>query len=354
MVPVDLARGAEQISTLAEGLLRDHPSLPSAAVALMSADGAQALVAHGVADPATGDPLTVDHAYRIASCTKSFVAASVVTLVAEGQVMLDAPVIDLLPADTAELFTRFEHGRSVTVRQLLQHRSGLVDHSTFPEFAAPAAREWTPTGQLAIAVARPALCAPGAAFAYSDSGYVVLGQMIEHLTGQPLATAVRDRAGIDARTMPSLHWELVESTPAGVVRAHQLFDGHDTHDWNPTFDLFGGGGLVSTLLDLARWWSSWFGGAHGDIAQHLADPAPTLDPRSVPFPAGDRVGLGLFGRRVHGLTVWSHGGFWGLETGHVPELGVSYAVSLTHRAAGLPGPLQLADAVVASLTDARR
>lgn len=353
MGAADLRGAAERLSTFTERLLADHPMLPSAAVALQDAAGGRATVVSGSADPASGERLTPAHAYRIASCTKSFVAAAVVALADEGSVVLDAPVIDHLSPDLAELFARFEHGRTATVRQMLQHRSGLVDHSTFPEFDLSVTSEWTPTSQLEIAVRHAALFPAGAACSYSDSGYVLLGQMIEHLTGRPLAAAVRALAGIDASTMPSLHWELVEPCPAGLQRAHQLFEGSDSHDWNPTFDLFGGGGLVSTLADLALWWSNWFSGAHGRIAVHLSDPASTLGPDGMPFPAGDRVGLGLFGREVEGVTVWSHGGFWGLETGHVPDLGVSYAVSLTHRARGLPGPQALADAVVASLLSGR-
>jgi D-alanyl-D-alanine carboxypeptidase len=241
----------------------------------------------------------------------------------------------------------------VTVRQVLQHRSGLVDHTVFPEFDVVATEGWTPMRQLAIAVSKPALFAPGTAWSYSDSGYVLLGQMIEHLTGQSLSEAVRARAGVDALTMPSLHWEIAEASPAGFPRAHQWFEGSDTFDWNPSFDLFGGGGLVSTLADLTRWWANWFTGVHGSIATHVADPVPTLGPAGTPFPGGDLMGLGLFSRGVADVRIWAHGGFWGLETGYVPDLGVAFALSLTHRAGGLPGPSTLGDAVIGSLLEGR-
>ncbi len=57
--------------------------------------------------------------------------------------------------------------------------------------------------------------------------------------------------------------------------------------------------------------------------------------------------------RVGGVRVWAHGGFWGLETGYVPDLGVAFALSLTHRAPGLPGLRALGDAVIGSLLDGR-
>ncbi len=353
VISTDLALVAERLALVVEGLLAEHPSMPSAAVALLGTDGQRADVVRGLADPATSEPLTALHTYRIASCTKPFVAATVVSLAAEGAVAFDAPVIDFVAPAVAELFARYEHGRTVTVRQLLQHRSGLVDHSTFPEFNVSVAAGWTPLQQLAIAVGKPALFAPGSAMSYSDSGYVLLGQMIEHLTDQSLAAAVRARAGLDATTMPSLHWEVFEPVPSGFPRAHQWFAGNDTYAWNPSFDLFGGGGLVSTLADLAQWWVDWFSGVHGSIATHLADPAPTVGPDGASFPGGDLVGLGLFSRSVGDVRMWAHGGFWGLETGYVPDLGVAFALSLTHRAPGLPGPLALAEATVGALLECR-
>jgi D-alanyl-D-alanine carboxypeptidase len=350
---VDFEQACDRIVEIVERLLAEHPSVPGAAVALRGPRGETASVVRGVADPATGEPLTIEHAHRIASCTKPFVAASVVSLVGDGRVDLDVPVIELVSSEVAALLGRWEHGREITVRQVVQHRSGLVDHSTFPEFGEAIASAWTPQRQLAIAVERPALFAPGTAFSYSDSGYVLLGQLLEHVDGRPLAEAVRDRASLDITTMPSLHWELLEASPAGLVRAHQLFEGNDTHDWSPAFDLFGGGGLVSTLPDLCSWWSGWFGGAHGSVAMHMSDPAPTLGVDGTAFPGGDRIGLGVFGREVDGRLVWAHGGFWGLETGHVPELGVSYALSITDRAPGIPAPHTIGTAVVAALAPGR-
>jgi D-alanyl-D-alanine carboxypeptidase len=272
----------------------------------------------------------------------------VLDLAGQGRVALDAPVITQVAADIAELVGRFEHGQVITVRQLLHHRSGLVDHTMFPEFELPPTTQWTAVQQLAIAVSKPALFDPGTAFSYSDSGYVLLGQLVEHLTGEPLAAAVRRSAAIDTASTPSIHWETAEPTPPGLQRAHQLYEDHDTHDWNPSLDMFGGGGLVATLPDLARWWSAWF--ASDRVDAHLASIESTTLASGEPFAAGPQVGLGLFGRTVSGHHVWSHGGFWGLETAHVPDLGVSVAVAHTHRATGLPSARPLADAVIDAIS----
>jgi D-alanyl-D-alanine carboxypeptidase len=341
------------LADLVERTLAEQPTVPGICVAVQLRDGEMIEVARGTADPATGEPLTPAHAVRIASCTKTFVACTVLQLAGQGRLLLDQPVIELLPAAAAELFARFDHGRVATVRQLLQHRSGLVDHTTFPEFDVAATEEWTPLRQIAIAVDKPALFAPGEAFSYSDSGYVLLGQMIEHLTGRSLAAAVRDELHLDATEYPSIFWEVMEPTPAGVVRAHQLHFGDDTYDWNPSLDLFGGGGIVANMPDLARWWTALFAGqVHPHLAQQLADPQPTAGPDGVWWPGHDDVGLGIFRRHVAGHDLWSHGGYWGLQTLRIPTLGASVALVITHRSAEVPGPAVLADEVVGVLATA--
>jgi D-alanyl-D-alanine carboxypeptidase len=344
------ARLHDALAAVVEGALADSPSVPGIVVAIDSAEHGRIDIARGVADPSTGAPLTPNHAARIASCTKTFVASTVLVLAGQGRVDLDQPIGELLAPDVAALWARFEHAAATTVRQLLQHRSGLVDHSTFPEFDAPAATQWTPMTQLAIAVDKPALFAPDEAFSYSDSGYVLLGQMIEHLTGGSLAAAVRDELHLDANEYPSIHWEVTEPTPTGLLRAHQLHFGVDTHDWNPSLDLFGGGGIVATMPDLARWWTALFADhVHPYLDVQTADPKPSAAPDGTWWPSRDLVGLGMFLRTVEGVDVWSHGGYWGLQTFHMPALQTSGALVITHRSTDAITPGVFADQVVRAL-----
>jgi D-alanyl-D-alanine carboxypeptidase len=347
---MDATRARAAVSAVVEEVMTAHPEVPGVCVAVHLPDGRMVDVARGTADPATGEPLTALHASRIASCTKPFVASTVLQLEGRGSLDIDQPVIGFLPDDVAELFARFEHGRVATVRHLLLHRSGLVDHSTFPEFNTSTLDEWTPRSQISIAVGKPALFAPDEAFSYSDSGYVLLGQVVEHLTGRSLGTAVRHELGLDPTVYPSIFWEVMEPAPAGLVRAHQLHDGDDTYGWNPSLDLFGGGGIVATMPDLARWWTDLFAGrVHPHLARQLADPRPSQGPDGVAMPGNDMVGLGLFRRTVAGHDVWAHGGYWGLQTLHVPSVGFSMALVITHRTSTVPGPGAVADRVIGAL-----
>lgn len=341
---------AATLGALADEVLSDSPSTPGIVIAVHQADEGVVAVARGVADPATAQPLTPDHAVRIASCTKTFVASTVLVLAGRGDVDLDHPLVEALPAAVAAQFTAFQHHRTATVRQVLQHRSGLVEHPAFPEFELGPRHRWTAAEQIAIAMAHPPLLAPGTAFAYSDTGYVLLGQVIEHVTGLPLAHAVRTTLGLDPAEYPSIHWEVVEPTPPGLVRAHQLHGEHDTYDWDPSLDLFGGGGIVATMPDLARWWTALFSGrVHPHLVEQTGSTAPSVPHDGSAFPGGLETGLGMFHRVVDGVDVWSHGGYWGLQTLHLPALGTSVALTVNRRGEGSPTPGTVADRLIGRL-----
>jgi D-alanyl-D-alanine carboxypeptidase len=328
----------DAIGSLIEQFLTATPAAPAVCVAVDGPDGRFA-VSRGLADPAVGSAMTADHAVRIASCTKTFVASTVLDVADRGLVDLDQPAIEVAPPEVSSLLAAHDHGQAITVRQLLQHRSGLVDHTETDEFAEPQrssgrTHEWTALDQFALAARLPALFEPGAAFSYSDSGYVLLGQIIEQLNGSSLAAAVRATCRFDDLGLGSIHWERVEPTPPGLVRAHQFVDDQDTFAWNPTVDLFGGGGLVAAMPDLARWWSALFDGSvHEHLPLQIGDPQPAVGPDGTDVGVG--IGLGMFLFNVDGTEFWEHSGYWGLSTFHIPALRTSVAFVVTGRVDGV-------------------
>ena len=142
--------------------------------------------AAGVADIGTGEPLTVEHRFRIGSVTKIFVAALVLRLVAEGLLDLDG---DAAP---------FAEG--ITIRQLLNHTSGLDDFpgdmiAFFEPYRRNLAHRWElgPREQLELVLEKPRLFAPGKGWAYHGSNYLVLRLAVEETTGAPLRETLRQR-----------------------------------------------------------------------------------------------------------------------------------------------------------------
>src|SRR5438128_5824928 len=144
-------------------------------VALADGPAGHLEAAAGLADVRTGEKLTVDHRFRIGSVTKIFVAALVLQLVAEGLLDLDG---DAAP---------FAEG--ITVRQLLNHTSGLPDFMDDPvEFFEPFRRnpahrwELGRDDELRLVMEKPRLFSPGEGWAYHGSNYIVLGLIVEDAT----------------------------------------------------------------------------------------------------------------------------------------------------------------------------
>jgi D-alanyl-D-alanine carboxypeptidase len=139
--------------------------------------------------------------------------------------------------------------------------------------------------------------------------------------------------------------EGLEPAPATAgERAHQYTDGVDTFDADPSFDLWGGGGLVSTTTDVARFFRALFDGRVYDNPQ-------TIELMTTPAMSaeGAHIALGIAGRDFSGHRLWGHGGYWGVYAGFVPDVGVALSVAVLERnALGavatelLPGSLELA------------
>lgn len=287
----------------------------------------------GFADPDAGRPMTAATPVRIASNTKTYVAAAVLRLVEQGRLDLDHPVGRWLPAGMVGLLAGGGYDTDrMLIRHLLSNTSGLFDHTDLPEYperilAAPTYR-WTPEEQVALAVERGTPWgAPGEVFSYSDTGYVLLGTILEQTTGQPLSGAVRNLVGFERLGLTSTWWELMEPAPvAAPGRARQYLGDVDTFAFEPYYDLYGGGGLVASAADLAGFTRALVSGGVFDKSATLeAMLAPVAGARARPgaVAGGLEPGnyrLGLWRVEIKGLEGWRHTGFWGTSATWVPEL----------------------------------
>jgi D-alanyl-D-alanine carboxypeptidase len=295
---------------------------------------------------------------RAASVGKTVTAATVLELAAQGEIGLDDPVRALLTVDTAELLSSDGYDLdAITPRQLLAHTSGLYDYafgegSPFLEQAlADRGRRWTRHEQLELAVAvGDPLAAPGAAFAYSDTGYVVLGEIVEVVSGAPYHETAREVLGFERLGIEHLWLESFEEVPADLppISRSFLIDQEIT-DLDFSLDAFGGGGYAGTTRDLARWFEALIGGPDG-TGEVFDDPA-TLDVL-LAVPAtntgleefGVRLGDGAHGvyrLDVAGRTCWSHRGFLGTIALTCPGDDVTVVVS-TNTALTDPMPIAAA------------
>jgi CubicO group peptidase (beta-lactamase class C family) len=260
--------------------------------------GDQVLLSRGFDEAGDGVPARPDTRYVIASMTKQFTALAVLMLQDRGKLVVTDPVCDYLPECPPAW-------RPITLDQLLTHTAGLFDYLDIgpQEAARMYARIGTdkpnPEQLTGIFANRPLEFAPGTRFQYSNSGYVLLGRVIEKVTGQGYGRFLRTQI-LDPLRMADTGYQ------AGATH---LATGYDS--WNTTADTldtsvyYAAAGIYSTARDMARWNDFLLTGAP-EIVDHdtLAE---LLRPR-VEVNALEQYGYGIQSREVGGRTVYFHSG----------------------------------------------
>ncbi|MFD3463640.1 serine hydrolase domain-containing protein [Nocardia fluminea] len=246
---------------------------PGAQAVITTAAGEQTVTA-GLGDISTGAPIPDRAHVRIGSNTKSFVATVVMQLVAEGKVELDGPVERYLPGVVQG---SGNDGNRITVRQLLQHTSGLPDYlaggdpslraepgtqQIEPDPEVIRLRHYSPAELVRIAMTMPPRHEPGARSVYTNTNYIVLGMLIEQVTGSPAATEITTRIieplGLRDTYFPA-PGDLGLRTPH--PRGYQQIDGAriDFTDFDPSWGDTAGA-MIATGSDVNRFFLALLGG----------------------------------------------------------------------------------------------
>lgn len=322
-----------RLQQIVDSVIATRPRMPGIIVAVeQTATGMQWQAAAGYADTVRKVRLTPDQPVRLASNTKTYTAAALLRLVEMERLSLSDPLARHLPPSIDTLLRRDGYAtETISIEQVLSHRAGLNEHPAVRSYVASLRTDpqhhWTPREQLQWLVDSLApLGPPGAQFRYSDSGYVLLGLIVERLTGQSLGPAVRSLLRSDALGLRETWWENLEPAPPGLPdRAHQYLGGFDSYAISPTFDLYGGGGLVAPMSDLAHFLTALF---DGKVFANQETLATMNRPRS---PEMNGYGMGLFGTQVGGQTGRGHSGFWGTTAMLFPDAGVTIAVAVTEQ-----------------------
>jgi D-alanyl-D-alanine carboxypeptidase len=337
----------DALGALVVDVVAEHDAIHAAALAVDAPSlGLDWRGADGRVDPTGTTPMSPDHPVRIASNTKTYVAATVLRLAEEGVLDIDDPLTGRLSDESLALLVGDGYRpATITVRHLLTHTSGLYDHSDSQAYGdaimADPQHRWTRAEQVEAAMewGEP-WGPPGTVYSYCDTGYVLLGEVVERATGQSLASAVREYLGFDRLGLDSTWWEGAEPVPdAELERAHQYLDDIDTTGFDPSFDLYGGGGLVSTVGDMADFYRALFtGGVFVDPATaelmlttvEGVGPRPDADASALP-PGAYRMGIWVM--EIEGVTAYAHSGFWGTAAVYVPELDLSVAATVNQNKA---------------------
>lgn len=347
--PTALVDPGPAFQSLVDSVVAEDDNIHGVALAVVSPTrGIDWEGAAGFADPETGMPMTPAHPVRIASNTKTYTATAVLRLAESSRIDLDSAIGDLLPVEYSDLLESDGYDPStITVRHLLTHTGGLYDHGDAEAYTeaiiADPTHHWTPTEQITALVEwGDKLDEPGRIYSYSDSGYVLLGVIIEEITGQDLAEAVRGLIGFDTLGLDATWWEIKEPIPDGSIeRAHQFLGDLDVTGFVPYFDLYGGGGIATTMGDLARFHGALF---RGEVYEDPAtvetmlstfdgiEASPTANERALP-PGAYRMGVWVL--ETEGYASYHHTGFWGTMAVHVPELDLTIAATGNQNQLGL-------------------
>ncbi len=353
-------------SVLDEILAKDE-TIPGAALHVEAPSvGLSWSGAAGMADRALGIEMTPQHPVRIASNTKTFMAAAILRLWEEGRLDLDDPIAGHLPNDFVRMLEADGyHPDTITIRHLLTHTSGLFDYAGSEAFdariGANVRHRWTRAEQLEGAMDwGDPYGKPGEVYGYSDTGYILLGEILERVTELPMGTALRDLVGYDDLGLSSTWLETKEPRPPGVPdRAHQYEGIDDTYRWHPSLDLYGGGGLVSTVGDLARFMRGIFTGRvyrRSSTTEVMLSTVAATSGGPAYFGHAQVPGIyrmGVFVVEIDDLTIYVHEGYWGTLAAYVPNLDLVVGATVTQAQTQTLGPMLIRVVELVQAVDAQ-
>ncbi|MGV9455927.1 serine hydrolase domain-containing protein [Streptomyces sp. NPDC003635] len=231
--------------------VRRKTGIPGLVVGLWMPGKGRYVRATGVADTATGRPMTSDMYVRIGSETKTFTVTALLRLVDDGLVGLDDPI--------SKYVKGVPNGRKITLRHLAEMRSGLYPYTFDSDFQYDLLSDpnstYTPQELLAYGYKHKNTSAPGKQFQYSNSNLILLGLVIEKVTGRPLAEVIDQgvlRPADLRHTIFPDSGEIPDPHPQGYTNQTLTGEVTDSTHWNPSW-AWAAGAMISNLHDLRRW-----------------------------------------------------------------------------------------------------
>jgi D-alanyl-D-alanine carboxypeptidase len=308
-------RRADAVQTALDGLVRTG-GFPGALASARNRDGRVRVRDYtaGVGDLSTRSKVPVNGQVRVGSTTKTFLATVVLQLAGENKIDLDAPVESYLPGLVR---ANGNDGRRFTVRQALQHTAGLPDYEhdllgSWPSWTQARHRYFEPRDVLDLGLARGPAFAPGEGWAYSNTGYIALGLLVQKVTGRPLGEEITDRVLTPLR-LRDTYWPGIGEQnirgphPKGYRAKTNQPDAElaEVTELDPSW-AWGAGQMVSTPRDVNRFLGALLDGRllKPDLLRQMKQTVAAPG-----FPKGWSYGLGLMKIQLScGGHAWAHGG----------------------------------------------
>jgi D-alanyl-D-alanine carboxypeptidase len=262
--------------------------VPGAIVGIWGPDG-DYVRAFGVADKSNRAPMKTDFYSRIGSVTKTFTVTAILQLADQGKLGLDDSI--------AEFIDGVPLGNRITLRQLARMQSGLVNYTATPEFQkamfADPRRPFTPHELIDFAFTQPNTFPPGEGFEYCNTNTVLLGMVVQKVSGQPLDVYIQDhiltQLGMSHTSFPTTN---AFPDPHAQGYTKQTEDGKEAvaTDWDPSW-AWAAGAMISTLGDMRIWAPAL---ATGKLLTPQMQEQRLQTVGSPGMPPQDGYGLGIF------------------------------------------------------------
>ncbi|MEO0683519.1 MAG: serine hydrolase domain-containing protein [Cyanobacteria bacterium J06649_11] len=322
---------AERFQTILEAMYEAHPeSIGIVAHVESPPNGISWSGSAGYSSKA-GAKLLPDEPVLIASSIKTYIAAAILRLQEQGKLSIQDSISKYLTQKTSNLFKTDGYDfDAISIGHLLSHTSGIQDYTNeaYIDFIDKNKKyRWTRDEQLerTVAVGDP-LGKPQDLFSYADANYLLCTEIIEQVTQQPFYEALRALLKYEQLGFNNTWFPTLETKPDSTKElAHQYWSekGWDSYDIDPSFDLYGGGGIATTAKELAQFSHHLF--THQIIEdQHilslLSTAVKTRDGKNNGY------GLGLSIGKTKGFVRYGHGGFWGSQVLYFPKLNTSISV----------------------------
>uniref|UniRef100_UPI001C84F7E7 serine hydrolase domain-containing protein n=1 Tax=Paractinoplanes polyasparticus TaxID=2856853 RepID=UPI001C84F7E7 len=299
-------------------------NFPGALASVRQADGRVRNYTAGVGNLKTEEKMPVSSRIRIASNTKMFTATVVLQLVGEGKVELDEPIETYLPGLVRG--AGGIDGRQITVRQLLQQTSGLLDYDdeVYADFVNSLQTYHEPHDLLRIAFAKAPQSRPGERFGYANTNYILAGLLVQKITGRPVGEQITERI-IEPLRLRHTYWPADGDTAIRGIHPRGYFPGVEGND---PIDItrsepsggWAAGALIGSTSDINVFLAGLLGGKLLKPAE-LAEMKKTVDAPGFDTVGGSRYGLGIATFNLScGGFAWTHGG---VAPGYVTYVGVA-------------------------------
>ena len=281
--------------------------------------------------------MTSETPFLIASITKMYVATAILRLVESNKLKLESTINTLLTDYTVDLLRKYGYKPDeIEVKHLLSNTSGIYDYTNTLTYQNRSVNEpnyeWTRIEQITLALdeGHP-LGEPEYTFQHSETNFLLLAEIIENATGKPFHLAINALIGFNKHKLDHTWFNLLDNGPDSIPQRAQQFArafNADSYEMHGSFDLFGGGGIISTAADLAQFVQLL-------LNDELFTYPGTLQLMHTHIETNDSTPsdyeLGLMTWKMDGKESFGHGGFWGSMVQYIPSINTSISICVMER-----------------------